>query len=167
MGSWGITMRQSDCGFELLDTIVVMQLRQVDFATFNVRDALEVLQQSIQNEMEQYRQQQRPPELKESYTESLSHDFTHAALLVAECLADYYRTGELIVFDYVGENYDPIEYHVKNFIVSENDLQHLLAELESVQNPDHWKYQGWASEEILQQWLKHIQSVYQTLKEHT
>ena len=28
MGSWGITMRQSDCGVELLDTIVVMQLRQ-------------------------------------------------------------------------------------------------------------------------------------------
>ena len=167
MGSWGITMRQSDCGLDLLGIIVAEQLRKVDFATFNVRDTLEVLRQNIQNEIEQYRQQQRPPELKKSYMETLSHDFTHAALLVAECLADYYQTGELIVFDYVGENYDPVEHHIKNFIVTKNDLQPLLAELESVQDPEHWKYQGWAGEEILQQWLKHVRSVYQVLKDHT
>ena len=166
MGSWGITMRQSDCGLDLLGIIVEEQLRKVDFATFNVTDALEVLRRNIQNEIEQYRQRQRPPELKEFYMESLSHDFTNAALLVAECLADYYRTGELIVFDYVGENYDPVKHHIKNVIVTETDLQPLLVELESVQNPEHWKYQGWVSEEILQQWLKHIRSVYQTLHEH-
>ena len=167
MGSWGITMRQSDCGLDLLGIIVAEQLRPVDFAMFNVTDALEVLRQNIQNEIERYSQQQRPPELKKSYMESLSHDFTHAALLVAEYLADYYRTGELIIFDYVGENYDPVEHHIKNFIVTGTALQPLLTELESVQNPEHWKYQGWASKEILQQWLTHIQSVYQTLKEHT
>ena len=167
MGSWGITMRQSDCGLDLLGIIVEEHLKKVDFATFNVRDALAVLRQNIQNEIDQYSQQQRPPELKKSYMETLSHDFTHAALLIAECLADYYQTGELIVFDYVGENYDPVKYHVKSFIVTETDLQPLLAELESVQNPEHWKYQGWASEAILQQWLKHIQSVCQILKEHT
>ncbi len=94
------------------------------------------------------------------------HNFTDAALLVAECLYDYYQTGELVVYDYVGENYDPVEYHIKNFIITGKDLPPLLAELKNVQSPEHWKYQGWASEEILQQWLEHIQSVQQTLEEH-
>ena len=100
MGSCGITMRQSDCGLDLLGIIVAEQLRKVDFATFNVTDALEALRQNIQNEIEQHSQQQRPPELKRSYMESLLHDFAHTALLVAECLAGYYQTGELIVFDF-------------------------------------------------------------------
>ena len=64
------------------------------------------------------------------------------------------------------ENYDPVKYHIKSFIVTEMDLPPLLAELKNVQNPEHWKYQGWASEGILQQWLEHIQSVQQTLEEH-
>ena len=95
------------------------------------------------------------------------HHFTNAALLVVECLYDYYQTGELVVYDYIGENYDPVEYHIKNFIVTGNDLSPLLTELENVQTPEHWKCQGWANEKILQQWLAHIQSVQQTLQEHT
>ena len=33
MGSWGITLRESDYGLDLLDTIVTTQLKAVDFAT--------------------------------------------------------------------------------------------------------------------------------------
>lgn len=43
MGSWGITMRQSDYGLDLLGTIVDTKLKEAGFATFNVRDALEVV----------------------------------------------------------------------------------------------------------------------------
>ena len=74
------------------------------------------------------------------------HNFTNTALLIVECLYDYYQTGELVVYDYFGENYDSVKYHIKSFIVTEMDLPPLLAELKSVQNPEHWKYQGWASE---------------------
>lgn len=119
------------------------------------------------DEMDRYKQ--KPPSKSTDFyiNEVLMHDFTNAAILIAECLYDYYQTGELVVYDYVGENYDPVRHQIKNFIVTKTDLQPLLAELENVQTPDHWKYQGWASEEILKQWLLHIQSVYQTLKEHT
>ena len=121
---------------------------------------------SAQEEIEQYKQKP-PSKVTDFYiSETLMHNFTNAAILAAECLYDYYQTGELVVYDYIGENYDPVEYHIKNFIVTGNDLSPLLAELESVQSPEHWKYQGWASEKILQQWLAHIQSVQQTLKEH-
>ena len=43
MGSWGITMRQSDYGLDLLGTIVDTQLKAVNFLTFKVTDALEVI----------------------------------------------------------------------------------------------------------------------------
>ena len=117
MGAWGITVRQSDDGLDLLDTIVAGQLRKVDFSAFNVSEAIALLNQTIQEEIEQYRQKP-PSKITDLYiSETLMHNFTNAAILVAECLYGYYQTGELVVYDYVGENYDPVEYHIKNFIV--------------------------------------------------
>ena len=167
MGAWGITVRQSDDGLDLLDTIVAKQLRKVNFTAFNVSEAITLLNRNIQEEIEQYKKKPLSKITDFYISETLMHDFTNAALLVAECLYDYYQTGEFVVYDYVGENYDPVEYHIKNFIVTGKDMPPLLAELQSVQAPEHWKYQGWASKKILQQWLKHIQSVQQTLQEHT
>ena len=137
------------------------QLREVKFTVFNVSEAIAFLKKNIQEEIEEYKQ--KPPSKTTDFyiSETLMHNFTNAALLVAECLYDYYQTGELLVYDYVGENYD-----IKSFIVTEVDLPPLLVELKNIQNPEHWKYQGWASEEILQQWLEHILSVQQTLEEH-
>ena len=166
MGAWGILERQSDNGLDLLGIIVAEQLRKVDFATFNVAEAVKLLNEDTQNEIEQYRQKP-PSEITEFYiNESLMHNFTHAAVLAAECLAEYYQTGELIVYDYVGENYDPVKHHIKDFIVTSADLHSLLEVLQSVQNPEHWRYQCWVDDETCQRWLTHIQSVYQTLKDH-
>ena len=43
MGSWGVTMRQSDYGLDLLGTIVNTRLKTVDFLGFHVADALELI----------------------------------------------------------------------------------------------------------------------------
>ena len=51
MGSWGITMRQSDYGLDLLGTIVDTQLKAANFLTFNVADALEVIKVDIVKEI--------------------------------------------------------------------------------------------------------------------
>ena len=51
MGSWGITMRQSDYGLDLLGTIVDTQLKAANFATFNVAEAIDVLRQDILEEI--------------------------------------------------------------------------------------------------------------------
>ncbi len=167
MGAWGILERQSDDGLDLLSIIVEEHLRKVDFAAFNVSEAVRLVNQDTQNEIEQC-QQKPPSRTTERYiNETLMHYFTHAAVLIAECLADYYRSGELIIYDYVGESYTPVEHRVKDFIVTTTDLQSLLDELQKVQDPEHWFYQCWASKETRQRWLKHIRSVYQTLSEHT
>ena len=53
MGAWGIIVRQSDDGLDLLDTIVAEQLRNVNFTVFNVSEAITLLNQTIQEELEQ------------------------------------------------------------------------------------------------------------------
>ena len=166
MGSWGITMRESDYGLDLLGTIVGTQLIAVDFSTFNVADALEVIKADIMEEIRQANRGCSAADLVFYFTENFPRNFTQGALLIAECLTDYYRTGELIVYDYVGENYDPVEHRISEFVVTEADLHLLLEELQSVQVPEHWLYRSWIRDETCKEWLVHIQSVYHALKDH-
>ena len=167
MGSWGVTMRQSDYGLDLLGTIVDTQLKTVDFSSFSVADALEVIKADIMEEIRRANRGCSAEDLVFYFSENFPRNFTQGALLIAECLADYYRTGDLVVYEYVGKNYDPVEHHIKDFVVTEADLKLLLDELQSVQNPEHWLYRSWFRDETREEWLAHIQSVYQTLKEHT
>lgn len=107
-----------------------------------------------------------PPEKLDYYINAnFPRDFTHAALLIAECLADYYRTGELTVTEYIGKNCDPVDHHIKEVTVTKDDLQLLLGELRKAQDPKHEMHQSWFKEETRQAWLKHIQSVQRTLEE--
>ena len=166
MGSWGIPERESDYGLDLLGTIVAMQLKAVDFATVNVADALEIIKTDIMEEIRQANRGCSAEDLVFYFSENFPQKFTHGALLIAECLADYYRTGELIVTEYVGKNYDPINHPIKEFVVTPSDLKILLDELQSVQKPEHTMYQSWFEDSDCQEWLAHIQSVQQALKEH-
>ena len=167
MGSWGITMRESDYGLDLLGTIVGTQLKAADFSTFNVGDALEVIKADIMDAIRLANRGCSAADMVFYFSENFPLNFTQGALLIAECLADYYRTGEVVVYDYVGEAYDPVEQHIKEFIVTEPDLHLLMEELQSVQAPDHWLYRSWVRDEIRKEWLAHIQGVYQVLKEHS
>lgn len=45
MGSWDITMRQSDYELSLLKIVVKIQLKKVNFSAFNVTQAIDVLRQ--------------------------------------------------------------------------------------------------------------------------
>ena len=156
MGAWGITMRESDYGLDLLGTVVKAQLKQTDFSVFHVTEAIELLRQDILEEIKRANRGCPPEKLDYYINANFPRDFTHAALLIAECLADYYRTGDLIVTEYVGESYTPVEHHIKNFVVSEGDLKTLLDELRKFQDPEHELYQSWLKEETRQAWLVHI-----------
>ena len=166
MGSWGITMRQSDYGLDLLGTIVDTQLKAVNFLTFHVADALELIKAVIIEEIRRAYRGSAAANLVCYFSENFPHNFTQGALLIAECLADYYRTRKLIVYEYVRESRDLVEHRIRLFVVTETDLKLLMDELQSVQNPEHWLYQFWFKDETRKEWLAHIQSVYQTLKEH-
>ena len=89
MGSWDITMRQSDYGLDLLGTIVDTQLKAVNFLTFKVSDALEVIKADIVKEIMCANRGCCASDLVFYFSENFPRNFTQGALLVAECLADY------------------------------------------------------------------------------
>ena len=138
MGSWGITVLQSDYSLDLLGTIVDKQLKQADFATFNVAEALEVIKADILNEIRQGNRGCSAEDLIFYIGANFHQYFTHGAILVAECLADYYCTGELTVTEYVGETYDPVDHHIKEVVVTPADLKILLDELRSLNKKPAW-----------------------------
>ena len=167
MESWGITMRQSDYGLELLESITEVQLKRTNFAVFNVSEALELVKADILDEIRRANPGCSAEVLSFYISTNFPRNFTLAALLIAECLVDYYRAGELIVYQYDRKTCELSEHSVKKFIVADSDLKILLTELQNVQNPKHWLYQSWFREETRRAWMEHIQSVFQTLSKHT
>lgn len=165
MGAWGITMRQSDYGLDLLRAIVETQLKKVDFAAFNVTEAIELLRKDIVEEIKRTNRSCPPEKLDFYISENFPRDFAQAALLIGECLTDYYRTGELTVTEYVGENCTPVDHHIREFVVTKDDLALLLDELRKMQDPGHELYQSWIRNSDRKKWLAHIQALQQTLQE--
>ena len=160
-------MRQSDYGLDLLGTITEVQLKRTNFTVFNVSEALEFVKADILDEIRRANPGCSAEVLSFYISTNFPRNFTLAALLIAECLVDYYRAGELIVYQYDRKTCELSEHSVKKFIVADSDLKILLTELQNVQNPKHWLYQSWFREETRRAWMEHIQSVFQTLSKHT
>lgn len=156
----------SDYCLDLLGIIVGTQLKAASFSTFNVAETLEVIKTDIMEEIKRANRGCSAADLVFYFSENFTRNFTQRALLVAECLGNYYRNGELVVYDYVDDNYDPVKNRIKKFVITEADLQLLLEELQSVQDPAHLLYHSWFRNETRREWLEHIQSVCQTLKGH-
>ena len=76
MGSWGITMRQSDYGLDLLGAIVDRQLKELDFSTFKVADALETIKADIMEEIRQANRGCSAADLVLFFSERFPYNFT-------------------------------------------------------------------------------------------
>ena len=114
MGSWGINHYKGDYGLDLLGAIVDRQLKILDFSTFKWQTHSKLSRWTL------WKKSGRPIEATPrrswlSFSAKDSRTLHTGTLLIAECLADFYCTGELAVYDYVGENYDPVEYRIRKF----------------------------------------------------
>lgn len=167
MGCWGITMRQNDYGLDLLETITEVQLKRRNFTVFDVSEALELVKADILDEIRRANPGCTAEVLSFYISTNFPRNFTLAALLIAECLADYYQSGELTVYEYDRKTCELSERSVRKVSVTESDFKILLRELQNVQNPRHWLYQSWFWEETRRTWLEHIQSIFQVLSKHT
>ena len=88
-------MRQSDYGLDQVGTIVDTQLKSVDFLTVKVADALEVIKADIVKEIMCTNRGCSAADLVFFFSENFIRFFTQGALLIAECLDDYYH-GNLV-----------------------------------------------------------------------
>lgn len=165
MGAWGITMRESDDGLDMLDTIVTEQFKAVDFAYLDVAAALELLSQKILEEIKRANRGCTPEELDFYIKANFQRSFTQAALLVAECAADVYRDGVLLVCEYVRPHYTHIEHRVPEVRITPDSKAVLLQELRSVQDSEHKMYRSWFDEETRQEWLAYVRMLQRVLEE--
>lgn len=166
MGTWGITMRQSDYGLDMLNSIMEQQLQKTDFKSFNVPEAIELLKADILDEIETANRG-CSPKLLEAYTaEMFPYRFSQAAQLLAECTADFCRNGELVVDEYLGDQEGFVKRHVPEITATEDSIQILLEELSKVQEPTNAIYQSWFEDSTREAWLAHMRELSQTLKEN-
>ena len=166
MGVWGITMRESHYGLDLLSIIVKEQLKPIGFSLFDATKAIDLLRQHILDAIIKCNRGCAQEEL-DSYIEfNYPRDFTKAALLVAECLGEYYTTGEVVVDEHLGKAGGLQERHIKKASVTDETLAVLLREVQRVQNPNHEMYQGWIQDETRQEWLAYIRALQGILEAH-
>lgn len=166
MGTWGITMRQSDYGLDMLNSIMEQQLQKTDFKSFNVSEAIELLKADILDEIETANRGCSPNLLEAFTAEMFPYRFSQAAQLLAECTADFCRKGELVVDEYLGDQEGFVKRHVPEITATEDSIQVLLEELSKVQEPTNAIYRSWFEDSTREAWLAHVRELSQTLKEN-
>jgi len=86
MGAWGITMRQSDYGLDLPGNIVDTKPKEAVFATFNMADALKVINADIMEEIRQANRGCSAENWVFYFSEKLPHNFMQGAFQIAVLL---------------------------------------------------------------------------------
>lgn len=92
-------------------------------------DTLRVIKADIMKEIKQVNRGYAVADLVFYFSKNLPYNFTQGTLLIAMGLCRLMPRRRKIVTEYVGEKYDPIDYHIKEFVVTEADLKVLLDKL--------------------------------------
>lgn len=74
--------------------------------------------------------------------------YNHAVMLIAECLADCFCTGELLT----------------EFIFTAADLSNLLADQQNLLDPKDDLYSSWEESDYFDDWQSHVKMLCESLK---
>ena len=179
VGSWGVKANESDIGLDYLGLVHAAILKPNDYKQFDVVAVLEYLKSHIikvirhdwkpltKEEIKQYKKSNLPipkvlseEEIQAYVDEGFRVHYSYVVTLVAECLCDYFQTGEYIIYDYEAST----ERKITKFVYTTETLEFLLSELENFLEPTHFEYESWASGESLQEWLSHILMLCNSMK---
>ena len=166
MGSWGIEIKQSDYGLDLLMELVREQLAPDGFQIFNVPLALKTLRAFCKEALATtYAPGNRLNHLSELRYMWMSF-YDPAYLLIADCVAEFYRTGVLAVDDHDRETDKFIPKVIHEMHITQWNLHQLVAKLEKMQDPVRPICEGWMSDEIRKKWLEYINELQKELQKH-
>ena len=166
MGFWGVTMRESDYGLDMLDSIMEAQLEKNDFKCFHVGQAVELLRQEIIDEIRRANRGCTPERLEEYIEMNFPGDFQQAAMLIAECLAEYYEKGELVVDANSKRNTGPQERHIREVSVTEEDLRLLLTEVQNALSPESEMMSEWEwADGCQEKWMAYAEGLCRVLEQ--
>ena len=164
MGAWGVTARQSDTGLDYLSLVQDRHLQEADYQYFDVRAIVDFLKAYIFDGIVRYNAGCSDEEMETYIEANFPYRYGHAVLLIAECLADYFDTGELAVDLYNDGADEPQVMKISKFIYTGDDLRHLLGELQGILKPDHDLYDAWKDSDSFDEWQTHVQALCDKLQ---
>lgn len=124
-----------------------------------------MLRQKILDEIKKANRGCSPEDLDFYIELNFQRDFEQAVLLVAECLADYYEHGELVVYDFSSRNNRQSERHIKEIVVTDEDLRLLLTEMRKALSPESDLFESWEESEHFDEWQAYVRALCQTLEQ--
>lgn len=166
MGSWGIKIRESDYGLDLLAVLVRERFAPNEFTAFDVSQALKSLRafckESLASTYGAGNRMNHLPEL----TYMWMSFYDPAYLLVADCVAEFCRTGALVIDDYDKDTGEYAPKVICEMHITQRKLHLLLVKLERMQHLDRPMCEGWASDETREKWLGYIHSLHEELEQY-
>lgn len=148
-----LAIKNSPFGRDMLDILIENQLKQVDFCELDVPKAIVTLKSALVNQLA------RPYELRYLYPVY----FDAARVLLAEYVAEFFRTGKIIFMELDLEFWEYIDHETRQIAITERELDSLLRVLCRVQNTDHHLCARWQDPADRARWREHIQRVYDVL----
>lgn len=166
MGSWGIKIKQSDYGLDLLSELVSEYLAPDGFRAFDVPSALKTLRAFCKEALgTAYGPGERLKHRREiTYMWMVFYD--PAYLLIADHVAEFYRTGALAIDAYDRETGEFIPKVIRKMRIPQWNLRQLIRKLDKMQHPDRPLCEKWGSDEKREKWLAYVQSLREELQKH-
>lgn len=165
MGAWGVKATECDYGLDLLDGDVIGHLQKSDFHHFNVKEIKELLTKHIIDEI-RYANRGCSEKLMDYFIKAtFPYRYDIAALLIAECLTDYFTNGELVL-DIYERNTASYQRKVSEFLYTSDDLRWLLDDLKALFDPERDTFQSWEDSPSFPEWREHVTSLCNILKKH-
>jgi len=162
MGAWGITAKESDSGLDTLALIEVNCLKPIGFRHFDVKGISDFLNnhftKGFLKENEGYIKEGE--DYQEYLDDYLSRRRPNAAMLIAECLAEYSKNGVFLIQDY-DEN---VEMQITEFIYTDSILDEILGELKEMLDPENWQYKSWFEEDDRKKWVAHMKMMCDSIE---
>jgi len=149
MGAWGITMRESDSGLDLLALVEKKCLKPIDFKYFNVDVILDFLKNHIIEQIKKANSGCAEDMMAHYIEANFTSDYNDAVLLVSECFADYLHKGAFIAKDYETKT----EMKITEFIFTDSVLDELLEELHKMLEPTHDMYTTLFEDDTRKEWV--------------
>ena len=159
MGSWGLRVHKSDRGLDYLGLVKITILKQHGCRFFDVPVIMEHLKNHIIDEIKYANRGCSEEDMEECIGSNFPIDYSYAVLLVAECLAEYFKKGKYFIHDYEANE----QKKISEFIFTADDLHALAAELRKILDPKHSVYKMWESSALFREWRTHINKLCRTL----
>lgn len=164
MGAWGVTATEDDDCLDLLDIVKRNYLIPKNFQYFNVKEIIELLKQSIIDEIIKTNKGCSKEEINFYIKANFQNNYNYVILLVSDCLMNYFLDHKLIIDIFDGNYINCHEKEITKFVFSNDDLEYILMCLKDILSPNNNMYKLWGETNFFNEWLEYIKKMYKIIE---